>query len=166
MTQSNEIEALGPRSVIERYFAAIDARDWALLETCFVPDVEMCVTASDRHGTSGHWAHGFGEVRALMNTLAQFPASTHVLANAFVQMSDTASADSITNAIAYVVDTSAGGHERVIVRGLMYFDRIVNDGSGWRLQRRVHVPLWQYEAAAMATALRPSAHDDNSSADR
>ncbi|MED5261902.1 MAG: nuclear transport factor 2 family protein, partial [Myxococcota bacterium] len=76
------------QDLLVRYARAIDAQDYALLDTCFTPDASVDYT------TSGGIKGAYPEVRAwLEKALAQFDAMLHLLGNSVVELDgDTARA--------------------------------------------------------------------------
>ena len=69
------------QDLLVRYTRAIDARDFALLDTCFLPDADVDYT------TSGGVAGKYPEVRAwLEKALAPFAAMVHFIGNTTVEI--------------------------------------------------------------------------------
>jgi len=56
---------------------------------------------------------------------------------------DTTTADSF--AVAHLILEEGP----ILVRGLRYRDRLVRERSGWRIARREHQALWQYNAESV-----------------
>jgi ketosteroid isomerase-like protein len=129
------------RTVIERYFNAIDRRDYDLLATCFTPDVAFELNLATKIDL-----HGRDAVVAWMKGTPKPFASSHALSNTSILV-DGEEAHSTTFAVVHVVMEVDGG--RVMVRGIRYDDRLVREGEVWRIAQRRHDPLWQYETIAM-----------------
>ncbi|MCC6533375.1 MAG: nuclear transport factor 2 family protein [Burkholderiales bacterium] len=127
------------REVLESYFHALDAREEERLAACFTPDA----VATHHSGSDSEFTlTGNAEIaRYFVALMGTFDASNHNASNAVIRASgDSASAD--TFAIATVVAA-----DRIRVRGLRYLDELVRSAGRWRIARRTHIPLWQYETA-------------------
>ena len=127
------------RDVIERYFHALDTCDAKLLGSCFADDAE----ARYHVGTAGEFGQqGGAEVVAyLVRNMDNYHRRTHAIANASIAIKDGESASSLTNAIAVLWK-----RERIHVRGLRYDDDLERRQGEWRIVRRRHQPLWQFDA--------------------
>ena len=67
--------------LLVRYTRAIDEKDWALLDTVFVPDADIDYT------TSGGIAGKYPEVREwLGKALAAFPITIHAITNSTIEL--------------------------------------------------------------------------------
>ena len=147
-------DELAIRRLVDRYFSAIDSRDADRLRECFSED-PVFVGLARPDGSGGHPHVGVNAVVAVLDGALAFAASCHVTGNVVVEVDgDTATAD--TFAVAFVVlpaDGAAAGPGRVTVRGLRYRDALVRTARGWRIRRRTHCPLWQYDAAAAPLSL-------------
>lgn len=135
------IEKTRVREVLENYFQGLDAREEDRLAACFTVDaVATHHSGSDTEFTLSGGAAIAHYFCALMPT---FTATTHACCNSVIQLNtDTATAS--TFAIAHVIDG-----KRVRVRGLRYIDELVQDSRQWRIKKRTHIQLWQYEADAV-----------------
>jgi ketosteroid isomerase-like protein len=147
------------RSVIERYFNAVDRRDWELLAACFTEDVVFEFNLDTAIEVRGR--------KALIERMAAMPkpaASNHALSSTSILV-DGDSATAVTFATASVVlDRIDGG--QVLVRGLRYDDTLVRMEGVWRIAQRRHLPVWQYETVSSRRAPRnaPSAETTRSAA--
>jgi ketosteroid isomerase-like protein len=134
------------RDVIGRYFYCLDRRDFAALTTCFT---------SDAHGEydDGKTVHvGREAIIEALRGITQFKFSSHLIGSLMVEVNgDLAKAD--TFGVAFLVVDGGEGKGRVLVRGLRYLDNLVQVPEGWRINHRVHIPIWQYEAASVPPAL-------------
>ena len=130
------------RSVIERYFNAVDRRDWELLAACFTEDV-----AFEFNLDTVIQVHGREALIERMRAMPKSAASIHSLASTSILVDgDTASA--VTFGTAQVVlDRIDGG--RVLVRGLRYDDKLKRVDGAWRIAKRRHLPIWQYETVSV-----------------
>lgn len=116
--------------LLVRYARAIDARDWALLDTCFLPDAEVDYTAT------GGIAGRYPEVRAwLARALAPFPVTVHYVTNSEVELSgDRARARTRVQNPMFFADPD--GSRREFTVGATYLDELVWTDDGWRIARR------------------------------
>ena len=130
------------RTVLERYFNAIDRRDYTLLATCFTEDVEFEFNLDTKIAVSGRDA-----LIARMSAIGRPAASSHALSNTGVTI-DGDEAEAVTFAVVHVVMGVEGG--KVLVRGIRYDDRLVRRDGVWRIASRKHNPLWQYETVSMS----------------
>lgn len=129
------------REVLESYFHSLDAREQDRLAACFTEDA----VATHHSGSESEFTlTGNAEIaRYFCELMRTFVASNHNASNVVIRIQgSTASAD--TFAIATVV-----GADRVRVRGLRYLDELIEVASGWRIRKRTHIPLWQYETQAV-----------------
>jgi ketosteroid isomerase-like protein len=138
------------REVVERYFAAVDLGDWALLASCFTENG----TVHLNDGTAGE--------RILRGPQAVVEEYRRILdagiprlhAAAHVRTTGTGdSATGVTRALAHlgVLPADSG---RMLVRGIHYADEFVRADGGWKLQRRRHRALWEYEVAIAPPTIR------------
>jgi ketosteroid isomerase-like protein len=131
------------RSLLDRYFNAIDRRDFDLLATCFTPDVEFEFNLETKIEVKGRDA-----LMARFAGMRKPYASSHAVSNAGITVAEN-KASAITFAVVNVV-LDPGPGARVLVRGLRYDDELVRDAGSWRICRRKHNPLWQYEAVTVS----------------
>ena len=124
------------QDLLVRYARAIDAQDYALLDTCFTPDAHVDYTTSG--GTKG----SYPEVRAwLKKALAQFDAMMHLVGNSVVELDgDTARART------YVYNpmgkAGADGHVEFFTVVADYVDQLVRTSEGWRIVERVEEQMF------------------------
>ena len=114
-----------------RYTRAIDTKDWALLDTCFVPDADVDYTAS------GGAAGKYPEVRAwLAKALAPFPITAHYITNSIVELKgDRASSRTLVYNPMFFANPDGSLHDFTV--GATYVDELVYTEAGWRIARRV-----------------------------
>jgi hypothetical protein len=126
--------------VLQRYTAAIDAKDWDLLDTVFAADATLDYT------TSGGPVGPYPEVKAwLQEVLAVFPMTHHMIGKSTVALDgDRAECRSIFyNPMAmsidehgrFVPDGSAPGRHVFVVGGF-YDDTVARTADGWRIIRK------------------------------
>ncbi len=131
------------RGLLERYFNAIDRRDFDLLATCFTQDVTFEFNLDTKIMVLGRDA-----VVSRMSELQRPKSSNHALSNTSIVV-DGEEARATTFAVVHVVTTDPSG--RILVRGIRYDDRLVRVEDRWRIAERRHNPLWQYETVAALT---------------
>jgi 3-phenylpropionate/cinnamic acid dioxygenase small subunit len=122
--------------LLTRYAAAIDTKDWDLLDTCFTPDAFIDYTSAG--GTKGNYP----EVRAwLAEALAAFPMTQHLVTNRTVTLDgDTGRG----RAYFYNPMGSPGpdGAMQLFFVGGYYNDRFVRTPDGWRIAERIEETAW------------------------
>lgn len=136
------------RSVIERYFSAVDRRDFDLLATCFTKDVEFELNLETTIRLNG--------VEALMDRMRSLPsptASSHGLANTSIAVDGDKAKSTTFTVVHALVGPVVGG--TLLIRGLRYDDDFRRDGGVWRIARRAHNPLWQHIATSVDPRVVP-----------
>ncbi len=135
------------RGLVELFLSAIDSKDFEKLRPHVSDDFEI-VAFADPDGTGGNAHRGIDAPSAAVAGIA---ASCHAAANSVVVVDgDTASSD--TFAVAFV-EVGEAHYGRILIRGIRYRDEFVRLADGWRMKRRVHSALWQFDAAAMTPAM-------------
>ncbi len=130
------------REVLETYFHGLDARREDLIAACFTDDA----VATHHSGSDSEFTlAGAAEIaRYFCGLMRTFKASHHAAGSHLIRVDgDTASVE--TFATAHVVATN----DLVRVRGLRYVDALVRVGGRWRIHRRTHIPIWQYDVQAV-----------------
>lgn len=147
MAQTDAIAAKAAlRDLIERYFFALDMRDWQAFRSCFADAAAVTFHA----GSTGavELSSAADVTTYIAARIESYTRTIHAVANSQVELTGGAAATGVTHAIAYVVIG-----ERVLVRGIRYTDTFVHDDSGWRIAQRAHAPMWQFEAAAAVPSI-------------
>ena len=129
------------RSVLERYFNAVDRRDFSLLASCFTEDVMFELNLETRITLTGREA-----LIARFGSMPRPAASSHALSNTSILVTGD-EAHAVTFAVVHAVLSAEPGG-RILVRGLRYDDHLLRAAGRWRIAERKHNPLWQYEAVA------------------
>jgi hypothetical protein len=127
--------------LLQRYTAAIDAKDWDLLDRVFAPDATLDYTAS------GGPVGPYPEVKAwLARALALFPMTHHLIGKSTVKLDgDRAECRTIFyNPMGMPIDDDGrfvadggGTGQHVFVVGGFYNDSCVRTPDGWRIARKV-----------------------------
>jgi len=114
--------------LLVRYAKAIDTKDWALLDTCFLPDAHV------DYVSSGGVAGPYPEVRAwLEKALAIFPVTVHAISNSEIDLDgDRATGRTIVSNPMQLPAGDGGKGPQFTVYAL-YHDEIVRTPDGWRL---------------------------------
>lgn len=132
----------GILDAVNRYFVAIDRRDFSMLHAVFTDDVEAVyegVRVAGGIDALLAFVTGTGDIRLPVDVV-DIQLSMHVLGNHLVVVEgDTARAE--TYALAHLVDRP-GGTPRLRTRGLRYQDRLVRTADGWRISAREHLCDW------------------------
>lgn len=137
------LDQLAVRSTLEAYFSSVDRRDWVAYGNCFTADARFDLMHDKPESVVGREAI---VKRAEQRT--NRPTSTHYLSNAHILVSGKC-ATAKTHAVAHLVVPGDSG-KRIVVRGIVYDDELVEVGERhWQIARRVHAPLWQFEALSM-----------------
>ncbi len=119
-------------AVLLRYATGIDTRDWTLFRTCFSDDFE------GDYGSFGKW-RGPREITDYMRRAhAEIGPTLHRLTNFTIEESGThVHARSYVDAMLMPVAKDGPVH-----RGVgMYKDQMVRTADGWKIARRVFVPV-------------------------
>jgi hypothetical protein len=125
-----------------RYWAGLDRKDAGLFAAAFTSDAVLSVLGGERvlkvsDMISGGNFHG------------GYKHTSHAVASQVIDViGDTATAD--TFVIAHLVPTTGP----ILVRGLRYHDQLIREQSEWRIKRRDHEALWQYDVEPVAPYLQ------------
>ena len=130
------VDRLAIQDLLVRYCKAFDTKDWALLDTIFVPDAHVDYTSS------GGVAGAYPEVRAwLAQVLPNFPMSQHSVSNFEIVVTG----DRATSR-AYFYNPMArpkpeGGVSLFFIGGY-YVDELTRTPAGWRITQRIEQQAW------------------------
>lgn len=140
------ITALADRQEINdlvvRYSTALDTRDWALLETCFIADPVF-----DADGFPP--INDFQSIRDnASRALAGLDASQHYVTNIAIEL-DGDKASVVAYLQAQHVRSSAVGGPNLLIAGV-YRDDVVRTAAGWRFSHRRLTVTWTEGNPAVA----------------
>lgn len=139
------IDEVEIRALMDRYFHALDTRDWPGFRSCFADDAVAIY-----HQGSGRESRLTGNkaiTDGIQARIDSYTATVHANANVQLEVAgDRARAS--THAVANVV---LEGH--VLVRGLRYVDELERREGRWLIAKRTHIPMWQYEANAVVPSV-------------
>jgi len=132
--------------LLVRYTKAIDDKDWALLDTVFLPDADVDYT------TSGGIKGKYPEVRAWLDkALAAFPITIHAITNSTIELEgDRATGKTLVNN-PMVIPGENGQQTRFTVWA-WYEDELVRTPDGWRIAKR-------FEREVFMDGGLPSSHE-------
>lgn len=133
------------RVLLDRYFHAMDARDWTSFAGCFAEAAEMVL-----HYGSSQDALLIGRstiAKTIQGRIESYDATVHARGNVRVVL-DGDRASSSTFAVANIL---LKGH--MLVRGLRYQDELERGSDGWRIAKRLHSSTWQYESPAYTPSI-------------
>jgi len=144
--------------VISRYLCALDSEDPVLLGRCFTDDV-IAVYHADTPQERRQQGHQ-DVVGRLVSNMRNYNTRVHALGNLHIWATATGA-----GCVSHVTATLVR-NELVMVRGIRYTDELRHGGDGWRICRREHRPLWQYNAvrAELQTPSSPPRPDGPGSA--
>ena len=124
------------QQLMVRYARSIDTQDYALLDTCFVPDAHVDYTQSG--GTKG----AYPEVRAwLEKALAPFATMMHMVGNTTLEL-DGDRANSRTYVINPMGFPNPDGSVHMFTVGAHYVDKLVRTDDGWRIAERIEEAVY------------------------
>ena len=119
--------------MIVRYARALDSRDWALLERCFVPDARYTFPGGESNDSAS-------VVSRCSGALTRLDASQHLLGNIEIEVEgDTARTRTYFHA-QHVKKGTEGGDCFVIAGS--YQDTFVRTVDGWRINHRHQEYSW------------------------
>lgn len=130
-----------------KYFNAIDSRDFARLGDCFTLEAHA-------QFLGGRWdLHGRLEIVEKIQLLEAFSSTTHVLGNAdFSIVGDEVQGQIF--ALAFLATTeNHSGSSSVLCRGLAYRDRYVERNGRWEIAERLQHELWQFNSDRVIPSL-------------
>lgn len=132
------------RRIMERYFLALDLRDFSSMQDCFEEGV---------HATYGGHALASGRqavVEYVERALANATSTRHLLTGLHVQAGGPNLLVARTLALAYVLtqDTLGGTTPGLHIRGIQYRDVLRLDCAQWRIRERQHIVDWTTQMGA------------------
>jgi 3-phenylpropionate/cinnamic acid dioxygenase small subunit len=124
------------RTVLHRYAAALDQKDWNLLASCFIPD------ASAHYGMIGELT-GYAAIEQVCRTALQPMSRTqHLIGNVEVVLDGDAATSSCYMHAQHVRPGAPGGETNIIAG--RYQDELVRTAQGWRIRRRTLDVWWTF----------------------
>ncbi|MEU7143389.1 nuclear transport factor 2 family protein [Nocardia sp. NPDC046473] len=124
------------QDLLVAYSTAIDSRDFGALNEIFVDDAYIDLTAFG--GNAGKLT----EIQEwLAQSLAQFPAFQHLVANPDIRV-DGDRATGRVMCLNTIAIPAAAGDPRIAFLGMWYIDEYVRTPQGWRIARRGQEASW------------------------
>lgn len=143
-TAHEALERIAIADVLYRYAAALDTRDWKLLEQVFAADAAYVM------GAYGTFVGPAAIAEQLAWVLGGYDATQHLIANPVAEI-DGARARAISNVRAYH-HWLADGAARTMEVGGVYRDELVRTPDGWRISHRVLDVTWREGVANLPAA--------------
>ena len=130
-----------------RYAAALDARDWTLLEQVFANDAVYSI------GAYGEFVGVPAIAEKLSELLGGYDSTQHLIGNPISDV-DGGRARSTCYVRAYHQWTDQEGCRHTMELGGVYRDELVNGPQGWRITHRVLDVLWREGVANLSSAAK------------
>lgn len=143
------------RGLVDEYALAVDVRDRDRFAALFTPDGVLAVIEPNESEPSLLYS-GSEELRSVLDLLAPFSTTFHVMANHTVEI-DGATARATTYCLAHhlteAMDAGGGRDTLMLIR---YEDELRRGPDGWRFGRRDVMRQWtEYHAAERARLVDP-----------
>jgi hypothetical protein len=142
------------RELLDRYCFAIDRGDVEAFRSCWTTDAyyEMNDRGSVWKTLVGQdEIVAFFDVRYFSNpsrrTTNHAISSTNLVINGHAATGE-------TMGVAHVLDGPVE-RGRMMIRGIRYLDDFVRQPEGWRILRRRHLPVWQYDVPTVPADIAP-----------
>lgn len=132
------------REVLETYLFCLDSSDFESLADCFTDDAALTYDIVPYRFVGGRALAAWVAAAHELHRSHTF----HVLGT--VHVSATAPTASARSHVIATLATPVDSGHSVTVRGVRYDDELVETPDGWKICRRTHVPLWQYQATGHA----------------
>lgn len=131
--------------VLVRYLAYLDDQNWNGIVGCFTGSAESY------YNNDGQRLVGGAGVSDWLHRMVVYAATNHTFSNAIINIDD----DHATAHSRVIATLLSGEHGRgrVQVRGIDYQDELVRVDNLWLICKRVHQPVWQYDAPSTALDL-------------
>jgi len=142
----NSLDELEIVAVMRRYLHGVDSGDLAAVASCF--SVNAHAVFNDTTPARFELHGGTQIAQRLLQIVSKFSSSCHGVANYGVRYLGPSEVELSTFVTAHILAEST-----VSSRGLHYRDRLIRQDDQWRITDRVHRPLWQFDTAAVASAI-------------
>ncbi|MET0931567.1 MAG: nuclear transport factor 2 family protein [Aeromicrobium sp.] len=125
------------------YAAAMDTKQWSLLESIFAPDISM------DFAQYGGLLEGYDPVTAqLIGTIEPLDVTQHLVGNVRCTFVDADTVDAVAYFHAMHVKNGTAGGDQLMIGG-MYHDRVQRTAGGWRQTHRRIESTWSFGNAAV-----------------
>ena len=137
--------------VVHQYAAALDRRDWALLESCFTPDARLTMSVAGSYPSPAEYC------RRAAAVLAKLDATHHVFTSLSIRVyGDRAFVHSYYTA---QHARNALQPEALLLIGGWVDDEFVRAADGWRIAARNGTAVWfDGNPAVLGLPIRPGAN--------
>ena len=140
------LDYLAVRGHLDRYMSAIDRRDFDEVADCFTVDAEIYTHITPGDLNSGAFRRGGAEFARAVRRLEKFKSTNHSISNALITVDGpTATAD--CRVTAWLMG-EFNGSDRVFLRCVHVIDDLVLTSEGWKISKRVHMPVIQFDVPA------------------
>lgn len=144
------------RAIVERYFYGLDARDEASLISCFADDGYFEANTGRGRKISFNGAQEIGST--LCRLMGRVVFTMHTCGSPSIRVDgDRATTDVF--GMARMVYAEDADHElagMISVRGLRYQDDFERRDGEWKIVKRIHNVLWQFDAKSVPPFVPPS----------
>ena len=135
--------------VMMRYAAAVDRRDWQLLEDCFVPDLVVL-----------GWGDGKFKNRAdlleFIKGVAYFHTTMHMMGNQFIEVDGDTGAMDTYAMLTHHHDGPDGEPLELNMSGNRYVEKVSRRDGRWVIHQRGGEPVWSPTGVTAATTDDPA----------
>ncbi len=129
------------RRCLEGYMSALDRLHHAELIASFTSDADITY-----HNGRDTYVGGSQWLASAAGRMAKFASTNHTLSNSVIEVrGSTATADS--RAVAWLLTTEEDG-SIVYMRAVRYLDELVRTPDGWKISKRQHLPVIQFQVPA------------------
>jgi uncharacterized protein (TIGR02246 family) len=143
------VDRLALRALVDEYALAVDARDPDRFAGLFTPDGVLAVIEPDDPEPSLTYS-GTDELRTVIDLLAPFTSTVHVMANHTATI-DAPAARTTTYCLAHHLTEAEGKDPRDTLMLIRYDDTLRKSPAGWRFTRRDVLRQWtEYHPAERA----------------
>jgi len=131
-------------AVVNNYYRGLDTRDFALFETVFAEDAELCA-----HQVNGaiFKFEGLGAIIDALSRVNVYRTSHHGVRNAGITIEGNRATTNIYAMDALIDGTNSSENQTIVPRliqhGLRYMDVLEKQSAGWRIKSRRIYTLWQ-----------------------
>jgi hypothetical protein len=128
---------VGITQLLGRYMACIDQLDWSGVAACFSDDSESLYNGEPNtlHG-------GYAVADFIRRATAEYAGTVHDLANIWIS-DETDAVRARSRALIGMTHRISGV---ITIRAIQYEDEFIELADHrWRIRRRLHQPLWQFD---------------------
>lgn len=126
------------REIIELYFSGINEKHRDSIVRCFADETQIQMY-SDTDSEATH-TNGAAFADHLLRSVSKLDLATHTVSNSRIDL-----AGSTANTVTHVTSTHVRG-DKTSTRGIRYVDEFVLNDVGWKIRKRQHWVLWQYDS--------------------